>query len=268
MVANAVLAGEGSFPRLVLAVIAAETDGLGRRGASVLLVREDLMTSKTAPTRPLTQLCLQFEGSGDLKAGVSRLSLALRHASFSSLILAAPQGGWASVSLVQPLVELAQAQGIATLIEGDADLARAVRADGVHVPWSEDVAAEFARAREGLGTKFIVGADAGRSRHDAMALAEAGADYIGFGIPAFVEDRVTAAERRLDLTAWWSEIFEIPVMALDVETATDVGLLCAVQADFVAVRLASGATDYDIEVQLLAMSSARVPGPAVSSLAV
>ena len=110
-----------------------------------------------------------------------------------------------------------RAKDIAALIEGDAQLARTLRADGVHLPWSKDTAARYGEAREMLGTRYIVGIDVGRSRHDAMTLAEEGADYIGFGIPPHVEDRSAAAARRLELVSWWSEIFEVPCVAFDVD---------------------------------------------------
>ncbi len=70
-----------------------------------------------------------------------------------------------------------------------------------------------------------------------MILGEAGADYVGFGIPSHVEDRDTAGQRRLDLVTWWSEIFELPGIAFDVETADDVAALARAGADFVAVRV-------------------------------
>jgi len=140
-------------------------------------------------------------------------------------------------ALAKPLVELAQSKGIAALIVADAKLARTLRADGVHVPWSKGIAAHYAEAREVLGGRFIVGADAGRSRHDAMVLGETGADYVGFGIPAHVDDRATATARRLELVAWWSEIFEVPCVAFDVETLEDAALLAQAGADFVALRM-------------------------------
>ncbi len=137
----------------------------------------------------------------------------------------------------RPLVELAQAKGIAVLIAADAALARTLRADGVHLPWSKDIVARYGEAREILGGRFIVGADAGRSRHDAMTLGEAGADYVGFGIPAHVEDRDAARQRRRDLIEWWSEIFEVPCVAFDVETAQEAAALAGAGADFVALRV-------------------------------
>ena len=46
----------------------------------------------------------------------------------------------------------------------------------------------------------MVGVDPGISRHDAMTLAEAGADYVAFGAPAHLKDRDKAREppRRAD----------------------------------------------------------------------
>jgi thiamine-phosphate pyrophosphorylase len=115
-----------------------------------------------------------------------------------------------------------------------------VKADGVHLPASKTAAATYREAREVLGTRFIVGVDVGRTRHDAMTLGEEGADYIAFGIPAHVEDRETARARRRELVAWWSEIFEVPCVAFDVETPEDAHDLAASGADFVAVRVPAG----------------------------
>ncbi len=138
---------------------------------------------------------------------------------------------------MKPLITIAQEIGIAALIEADAHLARALGTDGVHLPWSKDPAATYVDAREILGPDGIVGVDAGRSRHDAMSLGEQGADYVGFGIPAHVTDRETAAARRLDLVQWWAEIFEVPVVAFDVATADEAADLASAGADFVAVRV-------------------------------
>ncbi len=136
----------------------------------------------------------------------------------------------------KPLVDLAQARGIAALIEADAALARTLRADGVHLPWSKDIVARYGAAREILGGRFIVGADAGRLRDDAMTLGETGADYVAFGIPAHVEDRESARARQLDLVACWAEIFEPPCVAFDVESVEDAARLAAAGADFVALK--------------------------------
>jgi thiamine-phosphate pyrophosphorylase len=215
--------------------------------------------------KPVTQMCLQFAAPSDAKASVQRLSRALDVAAFSSVILSGPPGQPIDAAAAHPLVELLQSRGIAALIHGDAALARALRADGVHVAWVQNLQAAYTEAREILGTRFIVGADAGRSRHDAMQLAETGADYVGFGIPAHVEDRATASERRFDLAAWWAEIFEVPVMVLDVETADDVAALGAARADFVAITLPFTLPAREFETQVLALTSALGVKRVVSS---
>ncbi len=151
-------------------------------------------------------------------------------------VLIAPDGAPLDAARTKLIVDLVQARGVAALIEADAALARTLRADGVHLPWSKDVISRYGTAREILGGRFIVGADAGRLRDDAMTLGEAGADYVGFGIPGHVEDRQRARERQLELVAWWAEIFEPPCVAFDVETIEDAARLVGAGADFVALR--------------------------------
>jgi thiamine-phosphate pyrophosphorylase len=154
----------------------------------------------------------------------------------SAVVLFAPLPGGEPARL-KPLVEIAQAKGAAALVEADAKLALTLRADGVHLPWSKDIVARYGQAREILGQRFIVGADAGRLRDDAMTLGEAGADYVGFGIPPHVADRETARGRRLELVVWWSEIFEVPCVAFDVETLEEAATLARAGADFVALGM-------------------------------
>jgi len=170
-------------------------------------------------------------------ADPQQVAARLDAAGAATLLIAAREGGVLTAAEARPLVELAQKKDIAALIEGDAQLARTLRADGVHLPWSKDIAARYAEAREILGTRYIIGVDVGRSRHDAMSFAEDGADYIAFGIPPHVEDRASAAERRLELIFWWSEIFEVPCVAFDVDSAEAATALAAAGADFVAIRL-------------------------------
>jgi len=163
----------------------------------------------------------------------------LASAPIAALLIAA-DGSSLDAGRAKPLVDLAQARGIAALIEADAALARTLRADGVHLPWSKDIVARYEEAREILGGRFLVGADAGRLRDDAMTLGEAGADYVGFGIPAHVEDRQSARARQLELVAWWAEIFEPPCVAFDVDTVEDGARLARRGADFVALKAPAG----------------------------
>lgn len=143
-----------------------------------------------------------------------------------------------------------QKHGVAALLEIPVNHALELGADGVHVPWSKDVVARLRDARRTAGAGAIVGADAGRSRHDAMEIGEAGADYVAFGIPAHVEDRARAAERQLEFTEWWSQIFEIPCVAFDVPDEEHARRLAGAGADFVAVEIAAGDAINDIQARV------------------
>ena len=173
-----------------------------------------------------------------------QLTAALETADIASVIITAD-----AAEDAKPLIALAQKAGAAALLAGNAQLARTLKADGVHLPVAA-TEAEYEEARNTLGQRFIVGADAGRSRDGAMRLGEAGADYIGFGIPDFVGDTDSARERQLDLIQWWAEIFEIPCVAFDVATASDAEALAGAGADFVAVRLAPTMAPEDVHTAL------------------
>lgn len=188
-------------------------------------------------TREPTRIVLFVETSD---GAPERLAAALAAADVASVVIRAAGRGTLDAGRVRLLVTAVQAKGAAALIESDARLARTLRADGVHLPVSTAGAAALAEAREIVGTGAIAGLDAGRSRHEAMTAGEAGADYIGFGIPDFVRDRAKAVARRLDLVAWWAELFEMPCIAFDVATAEEAAGLAAAGADFVAVTLRAG----------------------------
>jgi thiamine-phosphate pyrophosphorylase len=63
---------------------------------------------------------------------------------------------------------------------------------------------------------------------------------VGFGIPGHVEDRKAARARQLALIEWWSEIFEVPCVAFDVETPQEAVALAHAGADFVALAIPAG----------------------------
>ncbi len=173
-------------------------------------------------------------------AAAQKLEAARQQTSFASCMILPPAGHALEAAHAKPLVDLLQAAGVAAIIADDATLARTLKADGVHLTWRKNIVAAYTEAREIIGGRFIVGVDVGRTRHDAMSLAEAGADYIAFGIPESVEDIETASRRRLELIGWWSVIFEVPCVACNVTSIEAASELAEAGADFVSMALPQG----------------------------
>jgi thiamine-phosphate pyrophosphorylase len=175
------------------------------------------------------------------------------------VLLRPGQGAKIDSETVRPLIALAQAQGVAVLIASETGETNMLGADGIHLIWSQDIVRSFKTARQSA-SDAIVGADAGRSRHDAMELGESGADYVAFGIPPHVEDREKAAQRQRDLIVWWSELFEVPCVAFDVPDSIAAHGLAVVGADFVSVSVTSSDTAKDAADRVRAFSEAlRIP---------
>jgi thiamine-phosphate pyrophosphorylase len=193
------------------------------------------------------------------EAARERLEAALGAADIASVLILPAPGQPLVAPSARPLIETAQRRGVAALIADDARLARTLGADGVHLLPMADPAAAYGEARSILGGRAIVGVDASASRHDAMTIAEAGAEYVAFGAPANLGDE--GRERRDELIAWWAEIFEAPCVAFDVETPGEAEALARAGADFVAVQLPAGATATEIG-NLVAGIAAAIRAPA------
>ncbi len=148
------------------------------------------------------------------------------------------------------LVRAAQSKGVAALVAGDPRLAQEAGADGVHLDWSAEIEDAYRAARALLGADKIVGASAGGSRHDAMTLAEAGADYIAFPL----DEEASAA--RIDTIAWWAEIFEVPSVALGLTDPARALDLAQAGADFLGVTIPPGQAPDDAAQRLRAIAQA------------
>jgi thiamine-phosphate pyrophosphorylase len=121
--------------------------------------------------------------------------------------------------LVPALVPLAVEHKVALL---SADEKHAQACDGIEVTNRAD----YDHARKLLGPDKIIGALAGTSRHVAMDLAEAGADYI-----AFHQARLKPHDE--PIIQWWSSLFEVPCIAIDPVGADGIAPLLTQRPDFI-----------------------------------
>ena len=118
---------------------------------------------------------------------------------------------------IETLRPIAQYRDVAVLLRDREGLAAATGCDGVVLSES----GRYARARQTVGDRGIVGVYAGTSRHEAMVAAERGADFVGLaGETAMVR--------------WWAELMEVPGVAFS-EASADWTDLARAGADFVAV---------------------------------
>lgn len=134
--------------------------------------------------------------------------------------------------LAPPLIKLAQSMGVAVILNDDPELAVALGCDGVHVGQG-DVPAKAARAA--IGPNRMLGVTCHNSRHLAMEAGEAGADYVAFG--AFYPTATKAAPTTADpeILEWWSDLFELPCVAIGGITVDNAQPLIEAGADFLAV---------------------------------
>ena len=169
----------------------------------------------------------------DLEAFARELEAALDAGEVAALQLRLKPAGDDEVRrAAERLGPLAQARGVALILNDRPDLARALGCDGVHVGQSD---ASCAEARRIMGAGAIVGVTCHDSRHLAIEAAEAGADYVAFG--AFFPTATKAAETRAepDLLSVWQETMQTPCVAIGGITVETARSLAAAGADFLAV---------------------------------
>lgn len=127
---------------------------------------------------------------------------------------------------------IAHERDVAVLMNDRPDLAAETGCDGVHVG-QEDMT--YKEARRIVGDRATVGVTCHNSRHLAMAAAEQGADYVAFGafFPTGTKEPKFRAEP--EILQWWSEIFEVPCVAIGGITVDNCRPLVEAGADFLAV---------------------------------
>ena len=135
-------------------------------------------------------------------------------------------------AVVEALSPIAQARGVAVILNDRPDLAARLGCDGVHIG-QED--APYAQARKLMGPKAMIGVTCHDSRHLAMEAAEEGADYVAFGafFPTTTKDAKFHAE--LEILEMWQEVMQIPCVAIGGITVENCRPLVTAGADFLAV---------------------------------
>lgn len=134
--------------------------------------------------------------------------------------------------LAAPLQEICASRDVAFIVNDDVALAKRIKADGVHLGQGDGDPRE---AREELGRDVQIGVTCHGSRHLAMEAGDASADYVAFG--AFFPSTTKQSEHQaeVDLVEWWSNLFEIPCVAIGGITPDNCAPIVAAGADFLAV---------------------------------
>lgn len=128
------------------------------------------------------------------------------------------------------LIPVCAARGVEFLLNDDAALAKRLGV-GAHLGQADGDHAAARRLLDGL----TLGITCHDSRHLAMEAGEIGADYVAFGafFPTATKEARYHAEP--DLLEWWSEVMEVPCVAIGGITAGNCAPLVRAGADFLAV---------------------------------
>lgn len=151
----------------------------------------------------------------------------------------APDSVWRAVA--PPLRDVCRTRGVSFILNDRADLVEGLDADGVHLGQADGDARQ---ARMNLGKDRLIGVTCHNSRHLAMQAGEAGADYVAFGAFFGTATKPVKYKAEPDLLTWWSELFELPAVAIGGITVDNVQHLVDAGADYVAV--ASGVWGHEL----------------------
>ena len=136
---------------------------------------------------------------------------------------------------IDALRPVAQSRGVAFLLNDDPRLAVETGCDGAHLG-QDDLAAHggLARVRRVLDG-LSLGITCHDSRHLAMEAAEQGDDYVAFGAFYPTGTKEPKARADVEILRWWSELMEVPCVAIGGITPGNAAPLVEAGADFLAV---------------------------------
>ncbi len=181
----------------------------------------------------MARLCLVTPRSIDLASFPASLEAAVAAGDVASLIIDLPTASDADRRrAADHLTPIAQGHDVAVLVRNDTRAGGRAKADGVHV---DTGLADLRAALDTFHPAGIVGVGGLETRHEAMEAGETEVDYVFFGDLDRPEEP-EAARRALDLAAWWTPLFEPPVVLLGGSTLPSCDEAAATGAEFVALR--------------------------------
>lgn len=184
----------------------------------------------TEPRRPTPRLYLMTPQVADPTTVRDMLAAAVKSADVAAVLLRlAAADERTLINRAKALAPSVQDQGAALLLDGLPDIVAHVGADGAHLTG----VAAFEAALTALKPARIAGCGGLQTRHDAMAVAEAGADYVMFGEPDQREHR-PSLDSVVERVAWWAELFEVPCVGF-AGGLEEVAPLAEAGAEFIAL---------------------------------
>lgn len=185
---------------------------------------------KNAEPRPQPRLCLITPALDDAATFALTLEPALAAGDVACVLLRLAGGDErTNINRIKAVAPLVQHHNAALLVDGHIELIARSGADGAHMRGSEAITEALSK----LKPDWIVGAGGLVSRHDAMAAAEGGADYVMFGEPDQNGER-PGFDMLIERVSWWAEVFEAPCVAY-AASIDEIAPLVVAGADFVAL---------------------------------
>ena len=135
------------------------------------------------------------------------------------------------VAATNALMPVCHTYNVAFILNDRPDLAAQLGCDGVHIGADD---APYEEARRTVGSA-IVGVTCKDSRHLAMGLADAGADYVAFGAFFPTATKANTALPDPEILSVWSQTTTVPCVAIGGITADNSEVLVRAGADFIAV---------------------------------
>jgi thiamine-phosphate pyrophosphorylase len=180
--------------------------------------------------RPTPRLYLITPEITDPAGFAGALAQALATADIAAVLLRLAEADERTlINRTKALAPPIQDTGAALILHRHAALVAKSGADGAHLTGL----AAFTEAVGTLKPDRIAGCGGLNTRHDAMTVAEAGADYVMFGEPDETGARPSNGAI-LERVAWWAEVFQSPCVAY-AASLEEIDAFVAAGADFVAI---------------------------------